>query len=183
MEKSTLINLQNFYPSDQLSIVNILEDIDSLQIHLKSCKNSCRCPNCGIVSHRYHGTYIRNVQELPIHGMRIQFQISAYEYNCENTACSTTTIAESYDHFIQPYSRMTNRLSEFLFTLALETSCEGAARIAKTMNIKISGDTIIKLLIKKYDSTNVSSCSDVIGVDDFAFKKGSNYGTIIVDDE
>lgn len=43
---------------------------------------------------------------------------------------------------------MTERLSDFLCTLALETSCEGAARIAKNMNIKVSGDTIIKILLK-----------------------------------
>ena len=46
---------------------------------------------------------------------------------------------------------MTERLAEFLCTLALETSCEGAARIAKNMNIKVSGNTIVKILLKKYE--------------------------------
>ena len=78
---------------------------------------------------------------------------------------------------------MTNRLAYFLCSLALETSCEGAARIAKNMNIKISGDTIIKILLKKYDQMNTTPCSSFIGVDDFAFKKRHNYGTIIVDGE
>ncbi|MBE6051705.1 MAG: transposase [Clostridium sp.] len=76
---------------------------------------------------------------------------------------------------------MTERLSDFLCTLALETSCEGASRIAKKMNIKVSGDTIIKILIKKYNSMKIDSCSSTVGIDDFAFKKRHNYGTIIVD--
>ena len=93
------------------------------------------------------------------------------------------TIVESFDGFISYYSRMTERLSDFLCTLALETSCEGAARIAKNMNIKVSGDTIIKILLKKYDEMEINSCSSTIGIDDFAFKKRHNYGTIIVDEK
>ncbi|WP_252235083.1 hypothetical protein [Clostridium sp. ZS1] len=81
------------------------------------------------------------------------------------------------------YSRMTERLSDFLCTLALETSCEGAARIAQNMNIKVSGDTIIKILLKKYDEMKINTCSSTVGIDDFAFKKRHNYGTIIVDEK
>ena len=69
------------------------------------------------------------------------------------------------------------------WVLALETSCEGVARIAKTMNIKVSGDTIIKILLKKYDAIEPSICSSTVGIDDFAFKKRHNYGTITVDEK
>ena len=78
---------------------------------------------------------------------------------------------------------MTERLSDFLCSLALETSCEGAARIAKNIKIKVSGDTIIKILLKKYDAMNTNTCSSTVGIDDFAFKKRHNYGTIIVDEK
>ena len=51
------------------------------------------------------------------------------------------------------------------------------------MKIKISGDTIIRILLKKYGAMNISTCSSTIGIDDFAFKKRHNYGTIIVDEK
>ena len=65
--------------------------------------------------------------------------------------------------------------------LAMETSCEGCAHICRAMNLQISGDSVIRLLTKRYRLQPVSECGSVIGVDDFAFKKRHTYGTIIVD--
>ena len=45
---------------------------------------------------------------------------------------------------------MTERLADFVTLLALETSCESSARILQSMNVKISGDTVIRLLTKRY---------------------------------
>ena len=177
------IDLQNFFPSKQLKITNILEDEKLIKINLKSQTQNCICPKCNTLSNKYHGTYIRKVQDLPILGKQVLLEINSYEYKCENEDCANKTMAEYFDGFISYYSRMTERLSDFLCTLALETSCEGAARIAKSMNIKVSGDTIIKILLKKYDAMKTKTCSSIVGIDDFAFKKRHNYGTIIVDEK
>ena len=77
---------------------------------------------------------------------------------------------------------MTDRLEDFACVLAVETSCEASARIMKSMNIKISGDTIIRLLLKRYSKQPAETCGSSIGIDDFAFKKRHTYGTIIVDE-
>ena len=177
------IDLQNFFPTNKLKITNILEDTKVIKISLKSQSNNCICPNCNKTSNKYHGTYVSKFQDLPILGKRVLLEINSYEYKCENIDCSNKTIVESFDGFISYYSRMTDRLSDFLCTLALETSCEGAARIAKNMNIKVSGDTIIKILLKKYNEMKINTCSSTVGIDDFAFKKRHNYGTIIVDEK
>lgn len=177
------IDLQNFFPTNKLKITNILEDTKVIKISLKSQSNNCICPKCNIISKKYHGTYIRKVQDLPILGKQVLLEINSYEYKCENIDWSNKTIVEYFDGFISYYSRMTERLSDFLCTLALETSCEGAARIAKNMNIKVSGDTIIKILLKKYDEMKINTCSSTVGIDDFSFKKRHNYGTIIVDEK
>ena len=87
------------------------------------------------------------------------------------------------DHGTNNYSHMTERLADLMTTLALETSCESCARILQSMNIKTSGDTVIRTLIKRYEKQPEPECGSTIGVDDFAFKKRHTYGTIIVDEE
>jgi len=110
------------------------------------------------------------------------YRITAHEYWCDNDQCEVTTIAESYDGFVSSYSRMTERCADFICTLAMETSCEGCSRICNAMNLKISGDTVIRLLTRRFTIQEWPVCSAVIGVDDFAFKKRHKYGTIIVDE-
>ena len=80
-------------------------------------------------------------------------------------------------------SRKTERLADLICTIALETSCEGCSRICKAMNITISPDSVIRLLIRRYETQPEQVCSSTIGVDDFAFAKRKSYGTFIVDEE
>jgi len=73
--------------------------------------------------------------------------------------------------------------NDFICSLALETSCEGCSRICKELGIKISGDTVIRLLIRRFEAQEEPECSEIIGEDDFAFKRRHNYGSIIVDEK
>ena len=85
------------------------------------------------------------------------------------------------EDFLKPVSRMTERCAELIVRLALETSCEGASRILQAMGIQYSGDSVIRLLLKRLEAMPEPEVGSVIGVDDFAFKKRNTYGTIIVD--
>ena len=53
----------------------------------------------------------------------------------------------------------------------------------RAMHIKISGDTVIRMLLKRYQEQPHVPCGSHVGVDDFAFKKRHTYGTIIVDED
>ncbi len=150
---------------------------------MKSKTKNCECPKCHTQSQNYHGTYVRKVQDLPLWGKKVTLVITSHEYKCDNENCQVTTIAESYDGFLNYYCRMTERLEAFICALALETSCEDCARICNKLGIKISGDTVIRHLIKRYENQPAFKCGSIIGVDDFAFKKRHNYGTIIVDEK
>ncbi|WKY49021.1 hypothetical protein Q5O24_06825 [Eubacteriaceae bacterium ES3] len=60
--------------------------------------------------------------------------------------------------------------------LAMETSCEGYARICQAMNLHISGDSVICLLTVRYEAQPDPVCGETIGIDDFAFKKEVDMG-------
>ncbi|MCR1843268.1 transposase [Murimonas intestini] len=177
------LDLELFFPEDKLQITKVEQTETVIHIYLRSQTKSCICPKCGHFTEQYHGTYIRTVQDLPVLGKTLQLHIRAHEYDCTNQDCDVTTIAESFDGFLNTYSRMTERCADFICTLALETSCEGCSRICKVLGIKISGDTVIRLLLKRYQCMEEPPVGDVIGIDDFAYKKRHTYGTIIVDEK
>ena len=173
------MDLQHFYP-DSLRIIRTVEDERALIIYIKSQKHSHQCPNCGQKMHVYHATSTRTVQDLPVFQKNVTLRITAYDYFCLNESCETRTFAEDYGQFIGRSGRMTDRLEAFIRTLALETNCEGAAAICKEMGIRVSGDTIIRILRKMTD-TPCLECGDTIGVDDFAYRRGRTYCTVICD--
>lgn len=183
MEHGKALPLDNFYPEKELSLIDIKQQEDTIIIQMKSISTSCTCPKCNCVTTKYHGTYKRKVQDLPILGKSVQLEICAHEYECVNNDCEVTTLAETFNGFLNTYSRLTERCADFICTLALETSCEGCARICRTLGIKISGDTVIRLLLKRYEMLPEPEVGDVIGVDDFAYKKRHTYGTIIVNEK
>ena len=175
------LNLQSFYPSE-LSITRVDETDNEIVIHMHSTSRESTCHKCGAPLVRHHGTHRRKVQDLPILGKRVTLVAQIYDYQCTSTACGSFASTETFDGFLSYRSQMTERLEDFACLLATETSCEASARILNSVNVKISGDTVIRLLIKKYKQQPPPICGSAIGVDDFAFKKRHTYGTIVVDE-
>ena len=179
MNDKDALFLSSFYP-EEVKIMQVIDNDNGINIFLKSLTHNHICPKCGQITKSYHSTYKRRIQDLPILGKSVYLNVTAYRYYCENISCDQKVFCEELGGFSGKYRRMTSRLEDFIITLALNTSCEGTARICKQMNINISGDTVIKILLRNAQSIN-PECSDFIGVDDWAYKKGQTYGTIICD--
>lgn len=176
------ISLSLFYP-ENLEIKSIDEEEKCIHIVMKSKTKSCDCPKCKQSTSSVHATHHRKVQDLPILGKCVMLDINLYEFNCNNPECMITSFTETFENFLNNYSYMTERLVDLMTKIAIETSCESCARILQSMNIKTSGDTVIRTLIKRYEKQPVLECGSAIGVDDFAYKKRHTYGTIIVDEK
>lgn len=179
MRKAGNINIETFYP-ENLKITEILEEDTKITIALKSTKHRHICPSCEQEMSMYHGTYSRTVQDLPILSKNVLLRITAYEYYCTNEKCEVGVFVENHGGFVSKCGRMTRRLEDLVRTTALETNCEGAAAICKEMGIRISGDSIIRML-RELNNVSMPMCSDTVGIDDFAYRKGQTYCTVICD--
>ena len=90
---------------------------------------------------------------------------------------------ETFDDFIAFKKRMTLRCQQSILDIAQETSCEGCAHLCKKLGYQVSGGTVIRMLLEHADKSPPKKAGDCIGIDDFAYKKGQAYCTVIVDEE
>ena len=138
----------------------------------------CICPLCGHGSSRVHSRYVRTVSDLPWHGICVTFKIRARRFFCGETSCERKIFCERLPD-VAARARKTVRLEEALLAIALELGGRAGARLALELGIVAARDTLLKR-IKAAPLPEVGKVR-ILGVDDFAFKKGSTYGTILVD--
>jgi len=179
MTTNDTFNLECFYPN-AMNIISSSINGGLIQLSIKSNTHEAICPVCKKKSSSYHSTYHRKVQDLPILGKKVILDITAYRYYCDNIECKQKVFAEELEGFAGWYRRKTERLEDMIITIAVNTSCEGCSRICSHMGVDVSGDAIIRL-IKRYSKKKESFASEIIGIDDWAYKKGHTYGTIICD--
>jgi|SRR5690348_764373 transposase len=138
-----------------------------------------RCPCCGERSSRVHSHHLRTVADSPAHGQTIELKIRLRRFFCDSPDCPQKTFAEQMPDLMHRRSRKTRRLIGSLEAIALALGAEAGARLAQKLSIPVSPDTLLRL-IRNIPAT-AAPTPRVLGVDDWSFKSGRRYGTILCD--
>ena len=178
---SVIIRPINMFPS-QLKLKQLSRnktDTD-MTIIFSSIQKCSRCPLCKKNSHRIHSHYYRSLADLPISGKIVYFKLKSRKFFCSDKTCTRRIFTERFAVEIKPYARRLDRCKELLRMVGLEVGGNKGALISRIVGNPVSSSTILRL-IQQLEIEEATTTSGVIGVDDWAFKKGRNYGTIIVD--
>ena len=152
-----------------------------LLISVQSQKSSAHCPKCHAASVHHHSSYWRTVQDTPIGLTTVRLQIRVRRFRCINQACARKTFAEQYPQLVGRRRQRSKRLMSNLTNIALALGGKAGARLADKLVMTASASTLLRLL-HQLEAPLVET-PRIIGIDDWAFRKGRDYGTIIVEGE
>jgi transposase len=138
------------------------------------------CPLCGSRSRRVHSRYVREVSDLPCSGRNVRLRIMARRFCCSIPHCRRRIFAERFDKTVLLVrSRRTSPLDCVVHHLGLALGGRPAANFAKRLMLPISNDAVLRVV--RAQARPRTEPLNVVGIDDWAFRRDHSYGTIVCD--
>jgi transposase len=172
--------LQNLLPSDlEFQCTRCEFDDSGITVEGAVLASNAICPECGHSSERVHGHYSRRIQDLPFGKTAVTYVISARKFVCQNQSCIRSIFCERLFGLASPHARTTETLSQSHQSIGFALGGEAGARLAEQLGMPTSPDTLLRRI--RGAVLEPLPAPRFVGIDDWAFKKGQSYGTILID--
>lgn len=161
-----------------LSLEKIKLESDILELVTTNRIKSSLCSVCGHKSSRIHSNYVRRLSDLPWAGFQTTLFLKVHKFFCDNPECPRKIFTQRLKG-LKAYARRTTRASSQLVSIGMYTGGNGGSRLAMKLGMMVSASTVLRLILAQNIGQN--SPPRVLGIDDWAMRKGQIYGTILVD--
>ena len=170
---------QSLLPRSDILILDRIErDPDRFRL-IVHVEQEPVCPVCGECSHSRHSCYLRRLQDLPWQGVSVQLWATVGRFRCRNPPCPRKIFCERLPHLARVYARQTERAAEIVRLIGYVAGGRPGQRILERLSMRASDDTVLRRI---QEESFQQDCLPVrnLGVDDWAWRKGQEYGTIMV---
>jgi transposase len=166
---------------DDLTVEAVKAVFGTVDVVARGRAAGALCPDCSGFSDRVHGSYQRRLRDLPIGEFRVVILLTVRRFVCGSADCPRRTFAEPFAQFTTPYARFTSRLNRALERIGLALAGRAGSRLAVELGFGAGRMTLLRRVMALPDPQ--SSTPRVVGVDDFATRRGQSYATVITDAE